>query len=260
MSTPSGSLPPLRATPRPKGSLHRGALTPSTLSPRCVTASPECPKSPQSPARNHQGTATTQAAPSPPLWGLHFVIGPRATGRAGPDGSFRKLVGAPACQSGGRLGYCVRHLISGGRAGGEDLRRLTRWLSECLSGGPTGGKPSTRKETLRLRGSEPRPVGRRLRPLAAARRGRCPSHVPAGRRVRGPPQPGPPGRRGSPGTGALAAALPGAQAFVQTLAAPPDRRACTRGRSRPSWAFRPGCPSLPPSPSLWLFEAQLPPV
>lgn len=51
----------LHAAPpqRPKGSLHRGALTLSTLSLCCVTASSDCPKTPQPTARNHQGTATT---------------------------------------------------------------------------------------------------------------------------------------------------------------------------------------------------------
>lgn len=39
-------------------------------------------------------------------------IGSSAKPRAGPDGSFRKLVRIHVCQSSGRLGYCVRHLIS----------------------------------------------------------------------------------------------------------------------------------------------------
>lgn len=41
-----------------------------------------------------------------------FFIGSPGARRAGPDGSFRKLVRIHACQSSGRLGYCVRHLIS----------------------------------------------------------------------------------------------------------------------------------------------------
>lgn len=42
-----------------------------------------------------------------PFGASDSVIGPPATGRAGPDGSFRKSVGARACPSDGRLGYCV---------------------------------------------------------------------------------------------------------------------------------------------------------
>lgn len=54
-----------------------------------------------------------------PFWRFHFFHGPPATRRADPDESFRKLVGNHARQSDGRLGYCIRHLISGGE-GYED--------------------------------------------------------------------------------------------------------------------------------------------
>lgn len=55
---------PLAAPPqRPKGSLHGGALTLPTLSLRCVTASFDCPKAPQPPARNHRGTANNLGCP-----------------------------------------------------------------------------------------------------------------------------------------------------------------------------------------------------
>lgn len=70
-----------------------------------------------SPQRAITGEPTQPSLPGHrPLGASTFVTGPPATRRAGPDGSFRKPVGAHACQSGGRLGYCVRPLISGGRA------------------------------------------------------------------------------------------------------------------------------------------------
>lgn len=106
----------LAAPPRrPRGSLRGAALTAGAVAVlrhgmvrRSEDASAASARSP--------GTANNLGCPvTVSLGAFHFFHGPPATRRADPDGSFRKLVGNQACQSGGRLGYCSRHLISGGR-------------------------------------------------------------------------------------------------------------------------------------------------